>query len=95
VFSLSSLLAILPTVAAAAFPPTQELKQLSEEVRSETIFTVSKTGGHLGSSLGVVELTVALHHVFNTPEDKILWDVGHQVHCLHTTLQYRTHYGAV
>ena len=58
----------------------QELKQLAAEVRSETIFTVSKTGGHLGSSLGVVELTVALHHVFNCPEDKILWDVGHQAY---------------
>jgi hypothetical protein len=57
----------------------QELKQLADEVRAETIFTVSKTGGHLGSSLGVVELTVALHHVFNCPEDKFLWDVGHQV----------------
>lgn len=65
----------------------QELKQLADELRSETIFTVSKTGGHLGSSLGVVELTVALHHVFNAPEDKILWDVGHQVHsCLSTML---------
>lgn len=57
----------------------QELKQLADEVRAETIHTVSKTGGHLGSSLGVVELTVALHHVFNCPEDKFLWDVGHQV----------------
>lgn len=43
------------------------------------IFNVSRTGGHLGSSLGVVELTVALHYVFNVPQDKILWDVGHQV----------------
>ncbi len=59
----------------------QQLKQLSDELRSETIFTVSKTGGHLGSSLGVVELTVALHHIFNAPDDKILWDVGHQA-CL-------------
>ncbi|GBG68884.1 hypothetical protein CBR_g3582 [Chara braunii] len=57
-----------------------ELKQLSSELRAETIHTVSKTGGHLGSSLGVVELTIALHHVFNSPADKILWDVGHQVH---------------
>ncbi|MBA0870155.1 hypothetical protein Goshw_008503 [Gossypium schwendimanii] len=56
----------------------KELKQLSEELRSDVIFNVSKTGGHLGSSLGVVELTVALHYVFNTPRDKILWDVGHQ-----------------
>ncbi|CAI5477948.1 unnamed protein product [Closterium sp. Yama58-4] len=58
----------------------RELKQLAEEVRAETIFTVSKTGGHLGSSLGVVELTVALHHVFNTPDDRIIWDVGHQAY---------------
>ena len=43
------------------------------------IFSVSKTGGHLGSGLGVVDLTVALHHVFNAPEDRLLWDVGHQV----------------
>ncbi|PCI38753.1 MAG: 1-deoxy-D-xylulose-5-phosphate synthase [Rhodospirillaceae bacterium] len=55
-----------------------ELKALSEDVRAETIHNVSFTGGHLGSSLGVVELTVALHHVFNTPEDRIIWDVGHQ-----------------
>ncbi|KAJ4828932.1 Transketolase-like protein 1 [Turnera subulata] len=56
----------------------KELKQLADELRSDVIFNVSKTGGHLGSSLGVVELTVALHYVFNTPQDKILWDVGHQ-----------------
>ncbi|RDX64451.1 putative 1-deoxy-D-xylulose-5-phosphate synthase, chloroplastic, partial [Mucuna pruriens] len=56
----------------------KELKQLAEELRSDVIFHVSRTGGHLGSSLGVVELTVALHYVFNTPKDKILWDVGHQ-----------------
>ncbi|XP_008795130.3 probable 1-deoxy-D-xylulose-5-phosphate synthase, chloroplastic [Phoenix dactylifera] len=56
----------------------KELKQLSDELRSDIIFHVSKTGGHLGSSLGVVELTVAIHYVFNAPEDKILWDVGHQ-----------------
>ncbi|EEF45457.1 1-deoxyxylulose-5-phosphate synthase, putative [Ricinus communis] len=56
----------------------KELKQLSDELRSDVIFNVSITGGHLGSSLGVVELTVALHYVFNAPQDKILWDVGHQ-----------------
>ncbi|XP_078178967.1 putative 1-deoxy-D-xylulose-5-phosphate synthase, chloroplastic [Carex rostrata] len=56
----------------------KELKQLADELRSDVIFHVSKTGGHLGSSLGVVELTVALHYVFNCPQDKILWDVGHQ-----------------
>lgn len=55
-----------------------ELKQLADEVRADVIQTVSQTGGHLGAGLGVVELTVALHHVFNTPEDKLIWDVGHQ-----------------
>jgi 1-deoxy-D-xylulose-5-phosphate synthase len=58
----------------------RELKQLSNELRSDTIFEVARTGGHLGSSLGVVELTVALHYVFDAPEDKILWDVGHQAY---------------
>jgi len=57
-----------------------ELKQLSHELRWETINAVSKTGGHLGSSLGVVELTVALHYVFNTPEDPVIFDVSHQVY---------------
>jgi len=57
-----------------------ELKQLSHELRWETINAVSKTGGHLGSSLGVVELTVALHYVFNTPADPVIWDVSHQVY---------------
>jgi 1-deoxy-D-xylulose-5-phosphate synthase len=55
-----------------------QLADLSDELRSEVISVVSKTGGHLGSSLGVVELTVALHAVFNTPVDKLIWDVGHQ-----------------
>ena len=57
-----------------------ELRQLSDEVRAETIDAVSHTGGHLGAGLGVVELTVALHHVFNTPEDILIWDVGHQAY---------------
>ena len=56
----------------------QDLSQLAKDVREEVISAVSETGGHLGSSLGVVELTVALHAVFNTPLDKIIWDVGHQ-----------------
>ena len=55
-----------------------QLTQLAQEVRSETISAVSETGGHLGASLGVVELTVALHAIFDTPKDKIIWDVGHQ-----------------
>jgi 1-deoxy-D-xylulose-5-phosphate synthase len=56
----------------------EQIKQLADEVRAEVIDAVSVTGGHLGAGLGVVELTVALHHVFNTPDDKLIWDVGHQ-----------------
>lgn len=59
-------------------PP--QLPQLCDEIRAEIIDTVSTTGGHLGSGLGVVELTAALHYVFNTPEDILIWDVGHQVY---------------
>ncbi|KAG4936154.1 hypothetical protein JHK82_050434 [Glycine max] len=59
---------------------TQDLEQLAAELRADIVHTVSNTGGHLSSSLGVVELAVALHHVFNTPEDKIIWDVGHQAY---------------
>ncbi len=55
-----------------------QLHQLADELRAETISSVAHTGGHLGAGLGVVELTVALHHVFNTPDDKVIWDVGHQ-----------------
>jgi 1-deoxy-D-xylulose-5-phosphate synthase len=57
-----------------------ELKQLSDELRREMIDAVSRTGGHLGAGLGVVELTVAIHHVFNTPTDRLIWDVGHQAY---------------
>jgi 1-deoxy-D-xylulose-5-phosphate synthase len=53
---------------------------LADELRQETVNLVSKTGGHLGASLGVVELTIALHHVFDTPQDKLIWDVGHQTY---------------
>ncbi|WP_394708654.1 1-deoxy-D-xylulose-5-phosphate synthase [uncultured Cohaesibacter sp.] len=56
----------------------EQLKALTDDVRTETIDAVSVTGGHLGAGLGVVELTVALHHVFNTPHDRVIWDVGHQ-----------------
>ncbi|MFG1179993.1 1-deoxy-D-xylulose-5-phosphate synthase [Xanthobacter versatilis] len=58
--------------------PQDKLAQLATELRAETIDAVSVTGGHLGAGLGVVELTVALHHVFNTPHDRLIWDVGHQ-----------------
>ncbi|MFO0542049.1 MAG: 1-deoxy-D-xylulose-5-phosphate synthase, partial [Phenylobacterium sp.] len=57
-----------------------QLRQLADEVRAETIDAVSQTGGHLGAGLGVVELTVALHHVYQTPEDILIWDVGHQAY---------------
>jgi 1-deoxy-D-xylulose-5-phosphate synthase len=56
----------------------KQLKQLAKELRDDTVRSVSITGGHLGASLGVVELTVAIHHVFNTPDDRLIWDVGHQ-----------------
>ena len=55
-----------------------ELRQFSDELRAEMIDAVSTSGGHLGSGLGVVELTTAIHYVFNTPEDRLVWDVGHQ-----------------
>ncbi|MBK3412737.1 1-deoxy-D-xylulose-5-phosphate synthase N-terminal domain-containing protein, partial [Methylobacterium ajmalii] len=58
--------------------PESDLAQLAAELRAETIDAVSVTGGHLGAGLGVIELTVALHYVFNTPDDRIIWDVGHQ-----------------
>src|SRR6201992_277828 len=57
-----------------------QLRQLADELRDETISAVAVTGGHLGAGLGVIELTVALHYVFNTPADRIVWDVGHQAY---------------
>ena len=56
----------------------EDLKQLAKELRQELINVVSVTGGHLGAGLGVIELTIALHYVFDTPKDKLVWDVGHQ-----------------
>ena len=64
-----------PTSASSS--PTQ-LRQLADELRAETISAVGTTGGHLGSGLGVVELTTAIHYVFDTPDDRLIWDVGHQ-----------------
>ena len=55
-----------------------KLKDVCNELRNEVIEAVSETGGHLGAGLGVIEMTVALHYVFNTPKDKLVWDVGHQ-----------------
>ena len=74
---------LLDTVASPADTRSfslPQLKQLASEVRAETIDAVSVTGGHLGAGLGVVELTVALHHVFDTPKDILIWDVGHQAY---------------
>ena len=73
-----------PLLDKVAFPADlralapSDLRQLAAELRAETISAVSVTGGHLGAGLGVVELTVALHYVFNTPDDRLIWDVGHQ-----------------
>src|SRR6186997_1119286 len=58
----------------------EQLRQLADELRQETISAVSLTGGHLGAGLGVIELTVALHYAFDTPRDRIVWDVGHQAY---------------
>jgi len=60
--------------------PPERLRELADELRSETIAAVGQTGGHLGSGLGVVELTVAIHYVFDTPADRLVWDVGHQAY---------------
>src|ERR1043166_8942510 len=71
----------------------EQLNQLAGEIRHELITVLSKNGGHLGPNLGVVELTLALHHVFNTPKDKFVWDVSHQayVHKLLTGRKSRFH----
>ena len=60
--------------------PESDIRQIADELRTETVDAVSVTGGHLGAGLGVVELTVALHYVFDTPNDRIIWDVGHQAY---------------
>ena len=72
---------LLPNINSPADVRTlsrEQLEQLSEELREFILYSVAQTGGHLSSNLGTVELTVALHHVFDTPVDKIVWDVGHQ-----------------
>ena len=58
----------------------EQVRQVADELRQETIDAVSVTGGHLGAGLGVVELTIALHYVFDTPRDRLIWDVGHQAY---------------
>ena len=78
--SKTPLLDTIVTPADLRNYPESDLRQIADELRAETIDAVSITGGHLGAGLGVVELTVALHHVFNTPADRIIWDVGHQAY---------------
>jgi 1-deoxy-D-xylulose-5-phosphate synthase len=78
--SRTPLLDICPTPAELRTLPEVALRQVSDELRQEMIEAVSVTGGHLGAGLGVVELTVALHYVFDTPDDRIIWDVGHQAY---------------
>jgi len=77
---ITPLLDKAPTPEALRALPEQDLPKLAEELRAELVDAVSTTGGHLGAGLGVVELTVALHHVFDTPHDRIIWDVGHQAY---------------
>ena len=74
------LLDTLPLPADLRKLEHRDLRQVADELRAELIDTVSTTGGHLGAGLGVVELTVALHYVFNTPDDRLIWDVGHQAY---------------
>jgi 1-deoxy-D-xylulose-5-phosphate synthase len=78
--SKTPLLDTIKTPADLRRLPESELRQVADELRLETIDAVSVTGGHLGAGLGVVELTVALHHVFDTPHDRLIWDVGHQAY---------------
>ena len=78
--SKTPLLDTIVTPADLRNYPESDLRQIADELRTETIDAVSITGGHLGAGLGVVELTVALHHVFDTPHDRIIWDVGHQAY---------------
>jgi 1-deoxy-D-xylulose-5-phosphate synthase len=78
--NMSEILKLENPLAALKELPESELPLLAEDLRKEIVKTVSANGGHLASSLGVIELTIALHRVFNTPEDKIVWDVGHQAY---------------
>jgi 1-deoxy-D-xylulose-5-phosphate synthase len=78
--SKTPLLDLVKTPADVRRLETRQLRQLADELRQETIDAVAATGGHLGAGLGVVELTVALHYLFNTPDDRSVWDVGHQAY---------------
>ena len=79
-YSMTPLLDTIRNPADTRTLSEDQLRQLADELRAETIDAVAQTGGHLGAGLGVVELTVALHHVFDTPDDILIWDVGHQAY---------------
>src|SRR5690554_402314 len=70
----------VPTPAELRRLSEAELEQLADELRQELLYCVGQTGGHFGAGLGVIELTIALHYVFDTPEDRLVWDVGHQAY---------------
>jgi len=78
--SKTPLLDLVKTPADLRQLDSSQLRQLADELRQETVDAVAVTGGHLGAGLGVIELTVAIHYVFNTPEDRLIWDVGHQAY---------------
>ena len=78
--STTSLLSTIDDPAALRQLPRPQLRTLADELRQYLLHSVARTGGHLSSNLGTVELTVALHYVFNTPDDRIVWDVGHQTY---------------
>ena len=77
---MSELLSQENPIAALKALPEDQLPKLAQELRDVIVNTVAETGGHLGSSLGVIELTIALHRIFDSPKDKIVWDVGHQAY---------------
>src|SRR5262249_47700561 len=78
--SKTPLLDLVKTPADLRQLDSGQLRQLADELRQETVDAVAVTGGHLGAGLGVIELTVAIHYVFNTREDRLIWDVGHQAY---------------
>ena len=77
---MSNLLSSIDSPADLRRLSRTQLQPLADELRAFVLDSVSKTGGHLSSNLGTVELTIALHYVFNTPEDRLVWDVGHQTY---------------
>ena len=79
-FSKTPLLDTIRTPADLRRLKVEQVRQVADELRQETIDAVSVTGGHFGAGLGVVELTTALHYVFDTPRDRLIWDVGHQAY---------------